>query len=139
VRDGRPERLELERLAEHGVRGDALDHGVGAPGHQDDPQIGMVAAQLRRERPGVDGPQMEVEQQRVDPFGGQRGPCLVRRPRLDDAVSVQLEVDPAEKPDRGVVVDDENGSDACDRASLAWVASAAVSTGRTLPFPLVNG
>ena len=89
----------------------------------------MVAAQLRRERPGVDGAQMEVEQERVDPLGRESSACLLRRPCLDDAIAVELQVDPAEEPDRRVVIDDENGSDASDRASLAWVACGAVSMG----------
>jgi hypothetical protein len=91
----------------------------------------MGTAQLGRERPGVDGTEMEVEQQRVDLLGGNRGPSLVGRPCLDDAVSVQLEVDPAEEADRGVVIDDKDGSGAGDRASLAPVAAA--------PYPRAGG
>jgi hypothetical protein len=91
----------------------------------------MRTAQLGRERPGVDRTEMEVEQQRVDLLGRNRGPSLVGRPRLDDAVSVQLEVDPAEKADRGVVIDDEDGSGAGDRASLAPVP--------LVPYPLAEG
>ena len=98
----------------------------------------MVAAQLRRERPGVDGAQMEIEQERVDPLGGESSACLVGRPRLGDAVAVQLEVDPAEEPDRGVVINDEDGSGVDDRASLARAGGGAVSTGRTPPFPLLK-
>jgi hypothetical protein len=91
----------------------------------------MGTAQLGRERPGVDWTEMEVEQQRVDLLGRNRGPSLVGRPRLDDAVSVQLEVDPAEEADRGVVIDDEDGSGAGDRASLARLPEA--------PYPRAGG
>ena len=119
VRDGRAKGSQIERLREHSVGSHALTEGVGAAGHQDDPQIGSAAPQLGREGPPVRRAEVEIEEHGVHLLRRERRSGFVGRARLQHAVAVELEVDPAEQPDRGIVVDDENRSRRMDRVSLA--------------------
>ena len=65
----------------------------------------------------VVGADVDVEQDDVDRLGGEQLPRGRERSRLDHPVTLELEVDPAEKPERRLVVDDENrGARAIHRA-----------------------
>jgi hypothetical protein len=50
----------------------------------------------------------DVEQGERHVVGGEQAPRLGERPRLEHLEALELEVDPAKKPDRGLVVHDEH-------------------------------
>jgi hypothetical protein len=65
---------------------------------------------LGHERVAALAAQVDVEDDDVDVLLGERRACRRERLRLDDLVSVELEIDPAQEPDRGLVVNDQDPS-----------------------------
>ena len=71
--------------------------------------------------------QVDVEEDEVDVLPGHRLPSRGERAGLEDLVTVELEVDPAEQPNRRLIVDDEDPS---RRRMPPGIAHRAESSGR---------
>jgi hypothetical protein len=69
----------------------------------------MVTPELVQKVQSVAAPDVNVKQSNLDPAVSERLASVGEVPGFPHLPTVQLEVDPAEKPDRGIVVDDENG------------------------------
>ena len=101
--------LERERLGKHRVRhaGERLRADRSRQHRHGQPRV--VAAQLVQKVQSAARPDVDVEQGDVDSAVRKRVSSLVESPGVPHRPTVELEVDTAEKADRGVVVDDENG------------------------------
>lgn len=69
----------------------------------------MLLAQLAEELAAVLGADMDVEERDLDGLARDGAARVAERAGLEDAVSLELEVDAAQEANRRLVVDDENG------------------------------
>ena len=90
---------------------------LARPGEHHDAQRQIEPFDVVQELEPVVRADVDVEQNDVDRLGRQQLPRGRERSRLDHPVPLELEVDPAEKPEGRLVVDDENrGARAIHRA-----------------------
>ena len=99
--------LERERLPEYSVdRGAGLIVDLRRAGQKDD----AGRARLRDQVEPVLAPDIDVKQNDVNRLRGEMRPCFRERSGLQHTVPLELEVDAAEKAERRLIVDDEDGA-----------------------------
>lgn len=107
---GGPHQLrELERLREDAVRAAArLRRQAALAGDEHDRQVRLLALQLVEQLDPARAAHVDVEQDHADTAAADLAAGSVECRRLAYRESVELEVHPTEKPQRWVVVDDED-------------------------------
>jgi hypothetical protein len=106
---GRGEVVERKGLLDQLVGTRPLDGGQrDASGQERDCNPSSLRAQLADELASVVLSEVDIDQQYIDVFLLECAPGLVERARLEHPVTLELEVDAAEEPNRRLVVRDEN-------------------------------
>src|SRR5436190_1114293 len=104
--DGCLEIVDRERLRQNGVGDASQARDVGRPGDGGDG--GAELLQLPEKRVAALAPDVHVEEHDVDRALAETCPGLIEGCGLENLIARELEIDPAEKADRGLVVDDEH-------------------------------
>src|SRR5207245_9460330 len=92
------------------------------PREERDPRCVLTRQSLPHELAAVGLAKVDIYEQDVDPFGVEDLACRVRAVCLEHPKSLQLEIETAEHPNRGLVVDDGHGAAGGRLHSAASVA-----------------